>query len=438
MKKQLAIFTAILVLVNAIAGILLFYVYFPWSADLDYNKAQQEVRSDLLDLNIRLASNEYRFSKAIVDRASFDLNQDIKQKRPSELELSTEIQDELSKERYKVYVENEDGPIGILKLNEQSYLVLGPYSEAYDAVNARDGIAYIILLILFNGVSLWGAYNYLRSRLQPAHQAINYVSSSMYIEKKNDVIRNVTENTPELVEKIHQLQAEHKHNLRSQRDLMHAVAHEFRGPMARITFAIDLLTSEQDQTRSEQLKTDIEDSLEELDSLVKEVLDYSRLKDGQQALSLDKFNIIHLIEAAVKKVSPLYSKKTFNVQIMPDSGIECLQDQKLIERAILNLIRNAAKFSFSKVAITAKKDGNTLVINVEDDGSGVPPGKRERIFEPFTRLDHSRSRDSGGAGLGLAIVRGIADRHKGAIEVRDSETLGGADFSLRLPITIEA
>ena len=437
MRKQLITLTAILVLANAVAGILLFYVYFPWSTDIDYEKAQQEVRSDLLDLNIRMASNEYRFSKAIVDRAKFDLNQDIKQKRPSELDLPKEIEKELAEERYKVYMENEDGPIGILKLNAENYLVLGPYYAAYDAVNTRDGIAYLILLAIFNGLCVWGAFVYLRSRLEPANQAIKRVSASIYLDKKSSAIANVTENIPELVDKIHQLQKEHQHNIRSQQDLMHAVAHEFRGPMARITFAIDLLTSDKEAKQQEQLKTDIEDSLEELDSLVKEVLDYSRLKDGQQALNLDHFDMQDIIELAVNKVSPFYPKKTFDTVFDPATGINCVQDQKLIERALLNLIRNAAKFSFSKILISAKKDGDSVIVTVEDDGNGVPPGKRERIFEPFTRLDHSRSRDSGGAGLGLAIVWGIANRHEGSIEVRDSDSLGGAEFTLKLPLAIE-
>ncbi len=436
MKKQFTIFLFALALVNGIAGILLFYVYFPWSSNVDYRTSQQEIRGDLLDLNLRMASNEYRFSKAIVDRASFDLNRSINQKRPSELELSEDISEKLVKERYQVFMEYEEGPVGILKLNEQSYLVLGPYEATYDDVKLKDGFAYLLLLLLFNGACLWAGLSYLRSKFSKANQAINQVASSIYLDKQDDVFENVAINTPEISSKISMLQSEHRKNLRNQRDLMHAVAHEFRSPMARISMAVDLLTAGQQPQKSEQLKIDIEESLEELDALVKEVLDYSRLKDGQQSLSPNYFNMIELIESVINKVSPLYPTKIFDIETIDQTSIECFLDQKLIERALLNLIRNAAKFSFSKVLVSVQSNQTNLVISVADDGNGVPPGKRDRIFEPFTRLDHSRSRDSGGAGLGLAIVWGIANRHQGKIEVKDSGLLGGADFHLKVPFKI--
>ncbi len=438
MKKQFAIFVLFLALVNGVAGVLLYSFYFPWVSDIEYRKKEQIVRSDLLDLNIRLAANEYRFSKTIVDQASLELNRSIKQRKPSDLELPKEIREALSQERYKIYMEYEAGPIGILKLNEQNYLVLGPYVATYENINLQDLVVYIFLLLGFNYITALAAYSYLKSRFQDANEAINKVSSSVYINKNNEALDNVSNNTPLLVKKIFQLQKEHKRNLYSQRDLMHAVAHEFRGPMARISFAIDLLTSNPDSQKAESLKSDIENSLEELDSLVKEVLDYSRLKDGQLTLTPSNFNLLDTIDTVIKKVSPLYQAKHFEVALESDDAFNCWLDQKLVERCILNLVSNAAKFSHSRIKVSIQKNTEDFSLIVEDDGNGVPPGKRERIFEPFTRLDHSRSRGSGGAGLGLAIVKNIAKRHQGSIKVAGSENLGGARFILKLPIKFKS
>jgi len=79
------------------------------------------------------------------------------------------------------------------------------------------------------------------------------------------------------------------------------------------------------------------------------------------------------------------------------------------------------------------QQNHRLVLLVDDDGPGIPENKRDLVFEPFVRLDHSRARDSGGAGLGLAIARGIVERHGGHLQLNDSP-LGGACFRLELPL----
>ncbi len=437
MKKQILSFLTVLILSNAAAGIALYYVYFPWSTDIDYEAAKEEVRNDLLELNVRFSQIDYQYQKSIADKASLELKREIKALPLEELDLDKEQRTQFKLDRYMIDMEAEDGPIGILKTNSDNYLVIGPYYSQYDAINLRDLFAYFIFLLVFNGLCVWGFIQYLKIRFMPASIAIDRVSKTLKLHQDDHILTNVMGNTPTLVDTIFELQNDHEKNIQNQQDLMHAVAHEFRGPMARISFATDLLLSDKKPNNSAQLKTDVESSLEELDALVKEVLDYSRLKDGHQVLKPESFNILDVISSARKKVELVYPNKNFQVEINPTSGFECYLDQKLIERALLNLIRNAAKFSFANVLVKISKTSDEIIVQVEDDGNGVPPGKRLRIFEPFTRLDHSRSRDSGGAGLGLAIVKGIALRHNGHIEVQDSDDLGGANFILKLPISIE-
>jgi signal transduction histidine kinase len=102
-------------------------------------------------------------------------------------------------------------------------------------------------------------------------------------------------------------------------------------------------------------------------------------------------------------------------------------------RVLANLLDNAQRHARSAVTVAVRRDGDRAVVEVADDGDGVPEAERDRIFERFVRLDAARSRDDGGAGLGLAIARDVAVRHGGTLTVRDAPT-GGALFELRLPL----
>lgn len=114
---------------------------------------------------------------------------------------------------------------------------------------------------------------------------------------------------------------------------------------------------------------------------------------------------------------------------------EVLGDADQLARVLTNLLDNAARYAATAVHVTVtRRDGDREVrLTVDDDGPGIPPGDRERIFERFTRLDDSRARHNGGTGLGLAVVRSIVTHHHGHVRVDDSPT-GGARFAVELPL----
>ena len=234
---------------------------------------------------------------------------------------------------------------------------------------------------------------------------------------------------------IHNMQQESQTRLVLQRDLLHGVAHEFRSPMARIQFALDML-EEADETERPQLQHSIHAALDDLDALVKELLYYARLKDGNTKLSNEQVHLDDLILAALDKVQPFYSHIQF--ELIPSPLLTIVADPNLLQRALINLLRNAGRFAQSHCRISSGLSADILWLLIEDDGMGIPPGKRERIFEPFTRLDPSRSRDSGGCGLGLAIVASIAAKHGGTVELLESTPqtarLAGACFRIQLPL----
>lgn len=113
--------------------------------------------------------------------------------------------------------------------------------------------------------------------------------------------------------------------------------------------------------------------------------------------------------------------------------VEVAGSRSQLARVVGNLLDNAQRHARSRVDIAVRAEGPWAVVEVGDDGAGVPEAERERIFERFVRLDDARARDDGGAGLGLAIARDVAVRHGGALTVRSSPA-GGALFELRLPV----
>lgn len=113
-------------------------------------------------------------------------------------------------------------------------------------------------------------------------------------------------------------------------------------------------------------------------------------------------------------------------------SVEVAGSRGQLSRVLGNLVTNAQRHATARITVTTRTEGAWAVLEVADDGSGVPAAERERIFERFVRLDDARSRDEGGAGLGLAIARDVAARHSGTLTV-DEAPGGGARFVLRLP-----
>ena len=106
-----------------------------------------------------------------------------------------------------------------------------------------------------------------------------------------------------------------------------------------------------------------------------------------------------------------------------------------LRRAVSNLLRNAVRHAKGRVAVLGEAAGGTLRLHVDDDGPGMPEADRARVLEPFVRLDAARSRDAGGAGLGLALASRLAEAHGGSLSVGDAP-LGGARLTLTLPLTV--
>jgi signal transduction histidine kinase len=123
------------------------------------------------------------------------------------------------------------------------------------------------------------------------------------------------------------------------------------------------------------------------------------------------------------------------VTVNAADGLEVTGSRGQLARVLGNLLDNAQRHARTSVTVSVRRDGDSVVLAVADDGTGVPEPERERIFERFVRLDDARTRDDGGAGLGLAITRDVAQRHGGTLTVSQGPQ-GGALFELRLPAVV--
>ena len=214
----------------------------------------------------------------------------------------------------------------------------------------------------------------------------------------------------------------------SHRELTRAVAHELRTPIARLRFGMEMSQTAAIDERARYL-SGMERDIIELDTLIAELLDYARFDRDTPALDLRLHALATWLRRTVNDARLPAPAATFRCDAQTTAQV--VFDDRLMTRALGNILRNAARYARAEVYVAAEIVAGACIIHVDDDGPGVPVSERERIFEPFVRLDDSRGHD-GGYGLGLAIARRIVRWHDGNIEVGDSPR-GGARFSLRWP-----
>ena len=211
--------------------------------------------------------------------------------------------------------------------------------------------------------------------------------------------------------------------VRTQRELLQAVSHELRTPLSRMRFAIDLIeTAKDDEERKRRLES-LDAATEELDGLVDELLSYVRMETTEPKLELEHVALQDTLDVLIPKHAALYPSVQFEVSedIGSDESI-ILADRTGLQRAIGNLLSNAGRHAKSRVTICMERTDGATIVDIDDDGDGIPESEQDRIFEPFVRLENGSN--GYGAGLGLALVKRILTQHGGNVEVLTSP-LGG-------------
>jgi signal transduction histidine kinase len=252
-----------------------------------------------------------------------------------------------------------------------------------------------------------------RARLQPA-----------------DAVYPLAERINAMAERIQGL-------LEAQKTLLHSVSHELRTPIARLEFGLELLAERAADpgaggpAHAAALVKRIGamgGDLAELNELVNELLSMSKL-DNAQGPQRALFELEPLLRECADGLHPRPELLRVDLDALLGSVDG---DPRLLGRAVGNLLRNAQKYAAHEVVLHAHRRACRIEIEIEDDGPGIPEDERERIFEPFYRLDRSRDRATGGFGLGLSIARKAIVLHGGTLRVEASR-LGGARFVIDMP-----
>ena len=217
-----------------------------------------------------------------------------------------------------------------------------------------------------------------------------------------------------------------------QRQFTANAAHELRTPLALMQVQLDLYHSnshpDNDADTVQMIKMVTEQN-DRLNKMVKTLLDMSELQTVGRD---DEIILDALVDEVLEDLEPLAEGKNIRL-IGKCKDITMTGSDILIYRLVYNLVENAIKYNHSggQVTVTADRKENHVYLSVEDTGAGIPEELKERVFEPFFRVDKSRSRELGGVGLGLALVREIVRVHDGSITVKSNPS-GGTIFEVVL------
>ncbi|WP_054032668.1 sensor histidine kinase [Desulfatitalea tepidiphila] len=294
-------------------------------------------------------------------------------------------------------------------------------SEAFERQAVKTLVMVCIVLMLI----LAAAYLYIRRVMQP----VRWLTAAMdqYGDgnlgyrmplRRSDEFQDLAASVNHMAERIQNL-------LASKEKLLLDVSHELRSPIARMKVAVELLD---DETTRAGLRED----LDEMEAMVTDILETARLRQSAAGLDLREVDMSELI----RSVTAEFTGQTPAVEAATIEAAAVRVDPQKARTVLKNVIDNAVKYSGPEsgpVKIAAGRDGTEYRITVQDHGIGIPPEDLDRVFEPFFRVDPSRSRATGGFGLGLSLCKAIMASHGGSIHI-DSQPGQGSRVTILFPM----
>lgn len=215
------------------------------------------------------------------------------------------------------------------------------------------------------------------------------------------------------------MQSRIRHHIRQRAHILAAITHDLQTPLTRLRLRLEKV----DDT---ELRAKLISDLSAMQDMVREGLDLARSMDLAEAMQpLDLDSLIDSVCAdAADAGQPVTATGTTTASV--------LARPTALRRCLTNLIDNAVKYGHS-AQVSAAREGGLAVIRIRDSGPGIPEAELEKVFDPFYRLENSRSRNTGGTGLGLTIARNIVEQHGGTIRLSNASE-GGLEVTVRLPV----
>ncbi|WP_338868465.1 ATP-binding protein [Myxococcus stipitatus] len=302
-------------------------------------------------------------------------------------------------------------------------LRLGPEPERLVEFLAPETSVLLVVLGLALLALTWPLYRHV-TRLAATASAFGQGDFQARAESRApEPIGHMARTFNDMAERIQRMSEEQQASLQ-------AISHELRTPISRLHFALHLARETADV---ESLRTQLEDmekDVGELDELTEELLTYTRLHHDAPPLEWEQVDLTAMVTELFRQLAVF--RPDLTPRLHADGVVECHGSERYLRRAIGNLIRNAQRHARSELHVHVSQSEAGCTVSVDDDGPGIPLAERERLFLPFTRLDDSRNRKTGGHGLGLAIVHRVMRAHQGHATVTDAP-LGGARVTLSWP-----
>ena len=285
-----------------------------------------------------------------------------------------------------------------------------------------ESILYMLLIICTGGILTY----YLSGKaLEPLNELnsqikninVNNLSEDIKLPEAKDEIYDITTSFNEMTHKLND-------SFLMQKRFSQNAAHELRTPLTVLKTKLDVFKKKNTHTADEynSLVEVISSHTDRLSSLVKSLLDLTNMND----IDLNEnITLYTLIENIKNDLSSLSNENHNDINIK-GKDISILGNYHLLYRAFYNVVENAIKYSDinGKIDIEISSNKDKAIVKISDTGIGIPNDMKKDIFEPFFRVDKSRSRQIGGAGLGLSIVKAIIEKHNGTIAVTDNGALG--------------
>lgn len=312
--------------------------------------------------------------------------------------------------------------------NDDEVIVIGPV-DLFNWFPLNLIVSMVLICILLVSLGVYGLIFPLERRLQLLQAGVNRVTQGDF----NTRVQVVGHDDISQLSSTFNVMTRHiKRLIEAQRELTRAVSHELRTPVARIRFAVDMLADDDNYESRQCQKKYIDEDIEALNELIDEILTYAKLEEGAPKMDWEMVNLEGLIEQIRRETNALGKEIEIQIQLS-SSKAQAMADRRYLHRVVQNLVGNAMRYAKSTILISAGVVKGRAFVSVEDDGQGIKQEDRKKIFVPFARLDDSRTRASGGYGLGLSIVSRIAFWFSADLKVDESPSLKGARFIMDWP-----
>ena len=290
--------------------------------------------------------------------------------------------------------------------------------------------ALFLVLILGTGATWLMAGHVLKPRkeLSYAIEEIggNDLSNRVEIQGRQDEIGRLARSFNHMMDKV-------SASFERQKRFSASAAHELKTPLATILVNLEVLEldGKTSPDRMEKVLTIVKANTERMIRLVEDLMRLTSDKDHEME---EEVELSEVFAITLDELSPLIRKKDLTVSIENTPDISLTGSRVMLYRVMSNLLENAAKYNreHGSISIVTGRDDNGVTVKIEDTGIGIPEEALSHIFEPFYRVDQSRSRAVGGAGLGLPLVKDIVEKHGGEVTVK-SAAGEGTTFILRFP-----